>query len=150
MFAAAYQRRRHVYTIVNGGPEWAPPHDRRRQNVDEVRSGLPGGDMGRIGLAIAPTDPDTVYAMDRGGREQGGLFRSTDRGVTWEKRNPFDGRAVLRPLRRRSGEQGPRVRDEHAHPGLRRRRKDSHPAAGAGPMSITTRSGSTRRFRTII
>src|SRR5437016_1890709 len=44
-------------------------------------------------LAIAPTDPDTVYALVEAADNQGGIFRSTDRGVTWAKRNPFDQQA---------------------------------------------------------
>ncbi|MBO0699783.1 MAG: hypothetical protein J2P46_15405, partial [Zavarzinella sp.] len=91
MLAASYQRRRHVYTIVNGGPESAIHRTTDGGKTwTKVRSGLPGGDLGRIGLAFAPTDPDTVYAMVEAAEKQGGLFRSTDRGVTWEKRNQYD------------------------------------------------------------
>src|SRR5205807_2499082 len=52
-----------------------------------------GGDLGRIGLATAPTDPDMVYAIIEATDGQGGIFRSTDRGISWEKRNPFDAQA---------------------------------------------------------
>jgi photosystem II stability/assembly factor-like uncharacterized protein len=91
MLAASYQRRRHVYTIVNGGPESAIHRTTDGGKTwTKVRSGLPSGDLGRIGFAIAPTDPDTIYAMVEAADKQGGLFRSTDRGVTWEKRNPYD------------------------------------------------------------
>ena len=91
MLAAAYQRRRHVYTIVNGGPESALHRTTNGGKTwTKLRAGLPGGDLGRIGLATAPSDPDTIYAMVEAADKQGGLFRSTDGGVTWEKRNPFD------------------------------------------------------------
>lgn len=94
MIAAAYQRRRHVYTLVNGGPESAiyRTTDGGR-NWTRIRSGLPGADLGRIGLAMAPTSPDTIYASVEAADKQGGIFRSTDRGVTWEKRNSFDQQA---------------------------------------------------------
>jgi photosystem II stability/assembly factor-like uncharacterized protein len=91
MLAAAYMRRRHVYTIVDGGPESAIYRTTDGGKTwAKVKAGLPGGDLGRIGLAMAPSDPDTVYAVVEAADKQGGLFRSTDRGVTWEKRNPFD------------------------------------------------------------
>jgi photosystem II stability/assembly factor-like uncharacterized protein len=91
LLAASYQRRRHVYTIVNGGPESAIHRSTDGGKTwTKVRAGLPGGDFGRIGLAMAPTDPDTIYATIEAAEKQGGLFRSIDRGVTWEKRNPFD------------------------------------------------------------
>ena len=53
---------------------------------------MPSGDLGRIGLAIAPTDPDTLYAIIEAA-DGGGIHRSTDRGITWEKRNPFASQA---------------------------------------------------------
>jgi photosystem II stability/assembly factor-like uncharacterized protein len=91
MLAAAYMRRRHVYTIVDGGPESAIYRTTDGGKTwTKIKAGLPGGDLGRIGLAMAPSDPDTIYAVVEAGDKQGGLFRSTDRGVTWEKRNPFD------------------------------------------------------------
>lgn len=94
LLAATYQRRRHVFTLVNGGPECAIHRttDGGKTWV-KVRSGLPTAEMGRIGLALAPSDPDTVYTIIEAADKQGGIFRSKDRGVTWEKRNPFDQQA---------------------------------------------------------
>ena len=43
--------------------------------------------MGKIGLAISPQDPDVVYAAIELERRKGGLYRSTDRGASWEKRS---------------------------------------------------------------
>jgi photosystem II stability/assembly factor-like uncharacterized protein len=94
LIAASYQRRRHVYTIVNGGPESAIHRSTDGGKTwGKVRGGLPQGDLGRIGLALAPSDPDVVYAIVEAGDKQGGIFRSADRGVTWGKRNPFDQQA---------------------------------------------------------
>jgi photosystem II stability/assembly factor-like uncharacterized protein len=45
--------------------------------------------MGRIGLAIAPSKPDTVYAIVEAANKAGGLFRSTDQGGTWEKQSGY-------------------------------------------------------------
>lgn len=94
MVAASYQRRRHVYTIVNGGPESAIHRTTDGGKTwSKVRSGLPSTELGRIGLAMAPNDPNTVYAIVEAADKQGGLFRSSDTGATWEKRNPFDAQA---------------------------------------------------------
>ena len=94
MVAASYQRRRHVYTIVDGGPESAlyRTTDGGR-NWTKLKSGLPTAEIGRIGLAMAASDPDTIYAIIEAPDKAGGVFRSVDRGVTWEKRNPFDSQA---------------------------------------------------------
>ena len=43
--------------------------------------------MGKIGLAISFQQPDVVYAAIELNRRQGGLYRSTDRGNSWEKRS---------------------------------------------------------------
>lgn len=94
LIAAAYQRRRHVWTLVNGGPESA-----LYKSTDAGRTwrkltrGLPDAELGRIGLAVAPSNPDLVYAIVEAADKKGGVFRSTDRGETWEKRNSFDQQA---------------------------------------------------------
>ena len=86
IYAAAYQRRRHVWTLIDGGPESAI-----YKTTDagatwrKLTSGLPREDMGRIGLAISPVNPDVVYAIVEAANRAGGFFRSTDRGASWEK-----------------------------------------------------------------
>jgi photosystem II stability/assembly factor-like uncharacterized protein len=90
LVAASYQRRRHVWTVINGGPESAIYRSEDAGATwKKIETGLPKEDMGRIGLAIAPSEPDTVYAVIEAANKAGGLFRSTDRGVTWEKRGPY-------------------------------------------------------------
>ena len=91
VYATAYQRRRHVWTLVNGGPE-SGLHKSTDGGATwrKLTNGLPEVDLGRIGLAIAPSDPDTVYAIVEAAQGKGGVFRSTDRGETWEKRGDHD------------------------------------------------------------
>ncbi|MDV7392193.1 hypothetical protein RZS08_12590, partial [Arthrospira platensis SPKY1] len=43
--------------------------------------------MGKIGLAISPQNPDVLYAAIELDRRTGGVYRSADRGETWEKRS---------------------------------------------------------------
>lgn len=89
-YAAAYQRRRHVWTLINGGPESAIYKTRDGGATwDKLTSGLPKEDIGRIGLALAPTRPDTIYAIVEAADRTGGFFRSTDGGANWEKRNDY-------------------------------------------------------------
>ncbi len=45
--------------------------------------GMPAGVIGRIGIAVAPSNPDRVFALVEA--SEGGLFRSDDAGATWTK-----------------------------------------------------------------
>jgi photosystem II stability/assembly factor-like uncharacterized protein len=95
LYAASYQRRRHVWTLINGGPESAIYKSTDSgASWNKLKTGLPSVDMGRIGLAISPVDPNVVYATIEAGDRKGGIFRSTDRGGSWERRNPFDAGAM--------------------------------------------------------
>ncbi len=91
IYAAAYQRRRHAWTIVDGGPESAIYKSTDAgKSWRKLANGLPKDvDLGRIGLAVAPSAPDTVYAIVEAAEGKGGFFRSTDRGESWEKRNSY-------------------------------------------------------------
>lgn len=94
LIAASYQRRRHVWTLINGGPESAIYKSTDGGATwNKLRGGLPTEDMGRIGLAMAPTNPDMVYAIIEAGDKKGGIFRTTDLGQTWERRNEYDPQA---------------------------------------------------------
>ncbi|MGH9487468.1 MAG: WD40/YVTN/BNR-like repeat-containing protein, partial [Terriglobales bacterium] len=66
-----------LYKTTDGGATWA--------NISH-RPGLPTGIFGKIGVAVAPSDPSVVYALiqaDYKG-QAGGLFRSDDSGETWK------------------------------------------------------------------
>ena len=95
LYAAAYQRRRHVFTLIDGGPESAIYKSTDAGATwNKVKSGLPSEDMGRIGLGVSPVDPNVIYATVEASNKKGGIFRSTDKGATWEKRNDFDAGAM--------------------------------------------------------
>ena len=101
IFAAMYQRRRTgwgfngggpgsgLYRTFDGGDSWT-----------ELTEGLPEGDKGRIGVDVFRQDGNVVYALVEaeprsadqgfgggggGGETKNGLFRSLDRGDSWEK-----------------------------------------------------------------
>ena len=95
IYAASYQRRRHMWTLVDGGPESALYKSTDAGATwNKVRTGLPTTEMGRIGIAISPVDPNVVYATIEAADRKGGIFRSNDRGGSWEKRNDFDAGAM--------------------------------------------------------
>ncbi|HEU5236256.1 MAG TPA: hypothetical protein VFU37_03895, partial [Pyrinomonadaceae bacterium] len=95
VYAASYQRRRHMFTLINGGPESAIYKSTDAGATwNRLRAGLPTNDMGRIGLAISPADPNVIYATVESTDRKGGVFRSSDRGGSWERRNEFDSGAM--------------------------------------------------------
>jgi len=90
IYAAAYQRRRSVAAFMGGGPESAiHKSEDAGKTWRKLTVGLPGGDKGKIGLAVSPLNPSVVYATVEAGPEEKGFYRSTDRGESWEKRNSY-------------------------------------------------------------
>lgn len=95
MYAASWQRRRHFYTLIDGGPEGAVYKSTDGGNTwAKLRSGLPPGDLGRIGLSISPANTNVVYATVEATGTLGGIFRSNDRGATWERTSPSNAQAM--------------------------------------------------------
>jgi photosystem II stability/assembly factor-like uncharacterized protein len=88
IYATSYQRRRHVYTLINGGPGSAVYKSTDGGNSwRKLRNGLPGGDLGRIGITISPVNPDKLWVIVEAAEGKGGIYRSTDRGESWTKVN---------------------------------------------------------------
>jgi photosystem II stability/assembly factor-like uncharacterized protein len=86
LYASAWQRRRHVWTWISGGPESALYKSTDGgESWEKVSNGLPDGEVGRIGLCVSPADPDYVYAIVEASGDRGGFFRSTDRGGSFSK-----------------------------------------------------------------
>ncbi|MEE4196738.1 MAG: hypothetical protein V2I54_03770 [Bacteroidales bacterium] len=86
LYAATWQRHRNVAAFMGGGPGTAI-----YKSVDggdtwqKLENGLPSSEMGKIGLAISPQNPDVVYAAIELEQRTGGLYRSDDRGASWTK-----------------------------------------------------------------
>lgn len=91
LYASAHQRRRHEWTYIGGGPE-----STLYKSTDggktwkEINSGLPKGEMGRIGIAVSPADENYVYAIIEARGDKGGFYRSTNKGETWVKMSSFN------------------------------------------------------------
>ncbi|MGK0226008.1 MAG: hypothetical protein ACI8XD_000818 [Thermoproteota archaeon] len=90
LYAAAYQRRRRVWSFLGGGPgSGIYKTSNGGDSWREVTQGLPEGDKGKIGVAVTAAAPDTVYATIEADEETRGFYRSTDRGESWVKRNDY-------------------------------------------------------------
>lgn len=88
LYAVAHQRQRKVFGFVDGGPESAVYKTTDGGTTwNKLTNGLPGGDVGRIGLALAPSNPDILYAIVEAQEGKSGFYRSTDRGASWDKQS---------------------------------------------------------------
>lgn len=86
LYAATWDRHRTVAALMGGGPGsgvWKSEDG--GETWEPLRTGLPGGPLGKIALAISPQKPDIVYAAIETIRTEGGLWMSEDRGESWRK-----------------------------------------------------------------
>jgi photosystem II stability/assembly factor-like uncharacterized protein len=93
LYAALYQRQRRGFGFVGGGPGSGLHRSRDGGDTwERLTTGLPTGVQGRIGIAIAPSQPSTVYAIIEA--KDGGVFRSDDQGTTWTRQSPLNPRPM--------------------------------------------------------
>ena len=96
MYASSWQRRRHQWTMIDGGPGSGIHKSTDGGNTwREINSGLPGGDKGRIGMAISPINPDVLYAIVEASGEAGGTFRSENMGENWSRTSRYQSSAPM-------------------------------------------------------
>jgi photosystem II stability/assembly factor-like uncharacterized protein len=65
-----------LYITHDGGDNWKKMTD---------KEGMPKGNLGRIGVAIAPSDPNIIYALVEA--KKNALYKSTDGGANWKMIN---------------------------------------------------------------
>lgn len=88
LYAAAWQAYRKPWKLSSGGPGSGiyKTTDGGRHWVNITKHpGLPSGILGKIGVAVAASNPSVVYATIQAKR--GGVFRSDDGGKTWKRVN---------------------------------------------------------------
>ena len=86
LYAATWQRHRTVAGYMGGGPGTAIHRSTDGgETWQKLTQGLPDGNLGKIGLAISPQQPDVLYAAIELDRRSGAVYRSSDRGASWTK-----------------------------------------------------------------
>jgi photosystem II stability/assembly factor-like uncharacterized protein len=105
LYAAAWERVRTPYSLKSGGPGSGlfKTTDGGATWTEVKGGGFPAGAKGRIGLSVAPSNGDYVYAIveaadsSKDGSYKGetapkasGLYRSTDAGKTWSQMNNYN------------------------------------------------------------
>ena len=90
LYAALHQRHRTVAALLNTGPESGIYKSTDGGTTWEaLKTGLPGGDKGKIALAVSPQKSNVVYASIELVNREGGFFRSDDYGASWSKMSDF-------------------------------------------------------------
>ncbi|MBT8337527.1 MAG: hypothetical protein KJO11_13050 [Gemmatimonadetes bacterium] len=96
LYAATYQRQRRAWGFNGGGP--GSGIHKTTDGGDswiELTNGLPQGDKGRIGLALAASEPSILNALiETDDDETTGTYRSEDGGATWRRVNELN----IRPM----------------------------------------------------
>jgi len=87
MYAAAWQRERSEWRWLPRGPESGLFRTTDGgESWRKLANGLPQGESGKVGVSVCAGDPDIVYAIFEA--SEGGVYRSDDRGASWELRSP--------------------------------------------------------------
>ncbi len=90
IYATSEQRRRHVGLKISGGPESSVYKSTNGGlTFDKITKGLPSGDLGGMGIAISPVNPDILYIIVEAQGDAGGFYRSVNRGASWERMNSY-------------------------------------------------------------
>ena len=90
IYATSEQRRRHVGLKISGGPESSVYKSTNGgMTFDKITKGLPSGDLGGMGIAISPVNPDILYLIVEAQGDAGGFYRSVNRGASWERMNSY-------------------------------------------------------------
>jgi photosystem II stability/assembly factor-like uncharacterized protein len=94
LYAAMWHLRRFPWGMRSGGGNsglWKSTDGGDTWTDISANAGLPHTALGRIGVAISPSNPKRVYATveapDSAGVPRGGIFRSDDAGTTWTRTN---------------------------------------------------------------
>jgi photosystem II stability/assembly factor-like uncharacterized protein len=88
LYAAAWQAYRKPWHLESGGPGsglYKSTDGGEQWTNITARPGFPTGVLGKIGVAVAPSNPNILYASVQA--KEGGIFRSDDAGGSWKRMN---------------------------------------------------------------
>jgi photosystem II stability/assembly factor-like uncharacterized protein len=90
LVATTWQRHRRVFAFIAGGPGSGVHRSTDGGKTwTKSQSGFPDEDLGRIGLARSPVNPNVIYAIAEAANGKGGFFRSRDGGASWDKMSGY-------------------------------------------------------------
>ena len=85
LYAALWRAERKPWTIISGGAEGGIYKTRDGGDTwTKLPNGLPEGLIGKIALALSPTNTNRLYALVEAPDGQGGLYRSDDAGRSFQ------------------------------------------------------------------
>jgi photosystem II stability/assembly factor-like uncharacterized protein len=94
LYAATYQRLRKAWGFNGGGPGSAIYKTADAGATwKKLENGIPAGDRGRIGLALALSKPDVLVATIEHATA-GGTYRTEDAGATWQRMSAVNPRPM--------------------------------------------------------
>ena len=86
LYAATWQRHRNVAALMGGGPGTAIYKSTDGgDSWKKINKGLPGSNLGKIGLAISPMKTQVLYAAIELDKRKGAVYRSENAGNSWVK-----------------------------------------------------------------
>lgn len=86
LYAATWQRHRNVAALMGGGPgSGLHKSTDGGETWEKLTKGIPESNLGKIGLAISPFNPEIIYAAIELDRKKGGVFMTSNKGASWTK-----------------------------------------------------------------
>ena len=86
LYAASWQRHRNVASYMGGGPGTSIYKSTDGgEHWFKIDKGLPKSNLGKIGLAISPMQPNVLYAAVETDRRKGAFYKSENSGGNWKK-----------------------------------------------------------------
>ncbi len=95
LYAATWQRHRNVSSYIGGGPGSAIYKSTDGgEHWTKITRGLPGSNLGKIGLGLSPFDSNVLYAAVETTRRTGSFYISRNAGVSWTKQSDIVGKGT--------------------------------------------------------
>ncbi|KZS38981.1 glycosyl hydrolase [Aquimarina aggregata] len=88
LYAATWQRHRTVAGYLGGGPgSGLYKSTDSGETWRALKTGIPKSNLGKIGLAMSPFNPEVIYAAIELDRRKGGVYMTTNGGESWAKQS---------------------------------------------------------------